>query len=365
MNDKGRPAIVLMIERIRSPARSTGKLAASSISPFQPGEQFMFRSSTGVAIAALALSACSGLAPRDPDLTPINPTAVLEMHMVNAGTADFPGFETTTLTYTRANMQRSESSSKGDGAISRFLDGDTTVRIERLDRKLAWTLDAKSKRAIECPLKGCPAPIPRKPPATKTEDDKSRDPECRLKSKATTVTVEPTGQKRSINGFDAEQYDIKWLATFRDNASRQSTSTISIDLWTTPATPQLTDATAFERAFAGKRDQILDIDGDTDRAMVLPAEVGRMINSYLSPHVSPTDRASFLAGAKKLDKVKGQTILMTVKWRLAGEACSMNEAMKDIGDKPLFTFTSEVKTKKLAPLHDSLFAPPKEYKLTK
>ena len=325
----------------------------------------MFRSSTGVAIAALALAGCSGLAPRDPDLTPINSTAVLEMHMVNAGTADFPGFETTTLAYTRANMQRSESSSKGDGVISRFLDGDTAVRIERLDRKLAWTLDAKNKRAIECPLKGCPAPIPRKPPAMKTGDDKSRDPECRLKSKATTVSVEPTGQKRSINGFDAEQYDIKWLVTFRDNASRQSTSTLSIDLWTTPATPRLTDATALEKAFAAKHDKMLGIDSDADRSTVLPVEVSRMINSYLSPNVSPADRANIIAGAKKLDKVRGQPILMTVKWRLAGEACAMNETMKDIGDKPLFTFTWEVKTKKLAPLHDSLFAPPKEYKLTK
>ena len=324
----------------------------------------MFRSSTGVAIGALALAGCSGLAPKNPDLTPINPTAVLEMHMVNTGTADFPGFETTTLTYTRANMQRSESSSKGDGVISRFLDGDTVVRIERLDRKLAWTLDAKNTRATECPLKGCPAPIPRKPPAMKT-DGKSRDPECRLKSQATTVSVEPTGQKRSINGFDAEQYDIKWLVTFRDNASRQSTSTVSIDLWTTPTTPPLTDATALEKAFAGKRDKILGIDSDTDQAIILPAEVTGMINSFLSPRVSPADRANVLAGAKKLDKVKGQPILMTVKWRLAGEACAMNEPMKDIGDKPLFTFTSEVKTRKLVPLHDSLFAPPKEYKITK
>lgn len=320
----------------------------------------MFRSSTGVALAALALAGCSSLSPRDPDLTPINPTAVLEMHMVNAGTADFPGFESTTLTYTRANMQRSESSSKGEGAISRFFEGDTAVRIERLDRKLAWTLDAKNKRAIECPLKGCPSPIPRKPPAMKS-DDASRDPECRLKSKATTVSVEPTGQKRSINGFDAEQYDIKWLVTFRDNASRQSASTVSIDLWTTPATQQLAEATALEKAFAGKHDKILGSDADTDRSMVLPAEVARMINSYLSPNVSPADRANVLAGVKKLDKMKGLPILMTVKWRLTGEAC----AMKDLGDKPLFTFISEVKTKKLAPLHDSLFAPPKEYKLTK
>lgn len=85
----------------------------------------------------------------------------------------------------------------------------------------------------------------------------------------------------------------------------------------------------------------------------------------MSANVNSTDRAKFLAGAKKLDKVKGQPILMNVKWGFAGEACSMDETMKDIGDRPLFTFLWEVKSHKLEPRHDSLFAPPKDYKRTK
>jgi len=43
----------------------------------------------------------------------------------------------------------------------------------------------------------------------------------------------------------------------------------------------------------------------------------------------------------------------------------MDETMKDVGSKPLFTFTSEVKTHKMQRLHDSLFVPPKGYKITK
>ena len=268
----------------------------------------MFRSSTNVVVAALFLAACSALKPTDPDLTPINATAVLETHMVNAGIPDFPAFDRTTLSYTRANVQRIESSLKGSGPISRFVDVETDTRIERLDRNLAWALHAKSKQVTECPLKGCPAPIPGKLPTKKPAgDDKTRDPACRLKIGNTTFTVEPTGQKRSINGFDT----------------------------------------------------------DTERMGVLPPEVGRMIGSYLSANVGPADRANFLAGAKKPDRVKGQPILMNVKWSFAGEACSMDETMKDIGDKPLFTFTSEVKSHRMAPLHDSLFAPPKGYKITK
>ncbi|MBI3526658.1 MAG: hypothetical protein HY067_01680 [Betaproteobacteria bacterium] len=325
----------------------------------------MFRSrASGVAIA-LVLAGCSGLAPKDPDPTPINPTAVMETHLVNAGIKGFPVFESTTRTYTRSNMQRSESTAGSAGTITRLLgSANADARIERLERKLAWTLDAKNKQYVECPLKGCPGPIPRKSPERKSADE-DRDAECRLKIGNTTFSVEPTGQQRSINGFDTEQYEVKWLVTFRDNASRKSTSTVSIDLWTTPVTPTMKDAMALEKAYARAHDKILGIDSDTDRMVVLPPEVGRMISSYLSPNVSPTDRAVFLAGAKKLDKVKGQPILMNVKWNFAGEACSMDETMKDIGDKPLFTFMSEVKSHRMEALHDSLFAPPKDYKRAK
>ncbi len=327
----------------------------------------MFRSTASRVAIALVLAGCSGLAQKDPDPTPVNPTAVTETHLVNEGIKGFPAFESTTRTYTRANMQRSESTVTGAGTFARFPGGASTdARIERLDRKLAWTLEAKNKRYSECPLKGCPASIARKPPEKKSaEDDKARNAACRLKISNTTVKVEPTGQKRSINGFDTEQYDVKWLVTFRDNVSRNSTSALSIDLWTTPATPALKDVTALEKTYARAHDKILGIDTDTDKTVVLPPEVGRMLNSHLSQYVSPTDRSNFLAGAKKLDKVKGQPILMNVTWRFTGEACSMDEAMKDIGDKPLFMFMSEVKSHKMEPLHDSLFAPLKDYKRAK
>lgn len=150
---------------------------------------------------------------------------------------------------------------------------------------------------------------------------------------------------------------------FRDNASRSATSTVSIDLWTTPVTTALRNAMTLETNYARMRDAIPDLGDAPDRSLKLPVEVGRMLNSYLSRTVSPTDRSNFLARAKVLDKVKGRPILMTVTWRFVGEACSMGETMKDVGNKPLFTFMSEVKSTKREALHDSLFAPPKGYQI--
>ena len=43
----------------------------------------------------------------------------------------------------------------------------------------------------------------------------------------------------------------------------------------------------------------------------------------------------------------------------------MDETMKDIGDRPLSPFIWEVKSHRMEPRHDSLFAPPKDYKRTK
>jgi hypothetical protein len=327
----------------------------------------MFRSAASGAVLALALGGCGGLPKMDPDRTPVNPTAVLETQMVNQGTKDFPAFEGVTLSYTRANMQRIEFSVKGNGTFTRLQGAaDSQARIERLDRRLAWMLDAKSRRYVECPIKGCAGPIPGKLPARKSADgDGGRDTQCRLKLGNTTVTVEPTGRKRNINGFDTEQYDVQWMVTFRDNVSRKATSTVTIDLWMTPVTPALKEAMTLEKTYARARAKFLGLDADTDRSVELPFEVGRMIGSFLSANVSPTDRSMFLAGARKLDNVSGQPILMNVKWSLAGDACSMDESMKDTGDKPLLTFTSEVKSHKMEPLHDSLFEPPKDYKRRK
>jgi hypothetical protein len=38
-----------------------------------------------------------------------------------------------------------------------------------------------------------------------------------------------------------------------------------------------------------------------------------------------------------------------------------DETMKDIADKPIFSFSAEVKSRKVEAVHDSVFSPPKNY----
>ncbi|HEX4984943.1 MAG TPA: hypothetical protein VFV71_02605 [Burkholderiales bacterium] len=320
--------------------------------------------SAAVLAAALLAAACAGTR-RDPDPTPLNPTAALEVRTAGSGMQDIPAFEGTVLTYTRANMRRTESRHKGGGAVARPADIESGPRIERLDRKLVWTLDDKARRARQCPLKGCPVPAPKKNPGVRPADGAGKDATCRLKTSNMVLIVEPTGKKRRLNGFDVTQYAVKWATTFHDNASRRSTGTVDLDIWTAETTGDLRDALAAEKAFEDAHGKLGGADAEADYFALLPPAAAKMIASYLAPSVSPTDRAAFLAGPKKADKVPGVPILTTVRWNFSGEACAGNALPPSEAGKPLFTLTSEVRVHRMEPRHDSLFAVPKDYKITK
>ncbi len=314
-------------------------------------------------LAALALSACSGLASKDPDFTPVNPTAVRETRVVSGGTRDFPEFESTRVSYTRADKRRNESSVRNSSASS-VAGEQKDIVIELLDQNIGLKLDASNRKAIKCPLARCAERAPAKSPTRQlTAAARSQKSACRLKVGSSALSVEPTGRKRNVNGFSAEQYDVKWIVTLRDNAAHESTSTISIDLWTTPMTPALQDAIALEQTYASSLDKILGSPSDANHAQFLPSEAALLIDRYLYASVTPADRKKFLGGAQGLHKAKGHPVLMHLKWHLSGDACSTGDSLKNLGDKPLFTFMSEVKVHTMAPLHESLFMPPRGYRV--
>ena len=317
----------------------------------------------GSALSAmvLLLGACAALVPREQDLTPVHPTAVLETRVSSEGTQGVPTHEHTTLSYTRAAMQRTESNVRGTGIFARLLYGDADLRIERLDRNLAWLLDTKNKKALECALKDCPGLKPKRP---RSRDATSRAPACRLKIADSAVMAKPTGRTRRINGFDADQYDVTWQVTLRDNASHKSLSTVRMEMWTTPAAPELRDAIALERAFFRSRSRLSGEPAGDDASALLPPEAGRMISERLASSISPTDRANLLASLSRPALITGQAILTSLEWRMAGEACTTDSGPKHSA-KPLLVFSAEVKTYRVAPLHDSLFMPPKGYTIAK
>ena len=322
------------------------------------------------AIAA-GVAACSTTqkAP-EPDTSPTNPTSVFETHVTNGGVLGIAPFESTEKHYVRTNMRREDNTMKGSGtfgAITSFFLGQDRTNIERLDRNVRWTLNNSKKEYTECPVHGCPLPPAKEKPAEeqKSEPKAKTESGCTMKIAKTNFNVNATGEKQEINGFSTNQYKVAWVVTLQDNTKRTTTSTLNIDMWTTPLTAEMRKALGveetFDKAYAASASQAQRV-AVKKSSDVLPQEVARMMQAYLSGGLSASDRDAFVKAGKQLEKIKGHPISTHLEWSMEGNACaSKDSASASTG--PILSFTIEVKSLKVEPAHDSLFSVPKDYKL--
>jgi hypothetical protein len=364
------------------------------------------RKSITLAFASAGIAACSTPPQEAPDTTPANPTAVLETVVTSGGIMGYLPFETNEKRWVRANMRRAEHSTKGTGTFSGFLvtamtgQGDTT--IARLDRNVAWTINHGRKEYAECPVHGCPTP-PAKPDPKAEEQKKNEprqqaEPDCVMRISRTSFDVKPTGQKRNLNGFDTEQYTVAWVVTMQDTQKRQTVSTLSMELWTSPVTPQMRQTFGIEESFnrayvtgMPRSKPAATVQGTAQGATeVLPADASRLMLGYLS-NLSPADRAAFVRAGKQLEQIKGYPIQTRLEWGVEGNACAPKEGSPssqrsqpadmagqaaaalgglfgskkdDAKDskKPILSFSTEVKSLKVEPVRDSVFNIPAGYK---
>ena len=329
------------------------------------------------------------------DNTPLNPTAVIEQQVASNGIKGFFPFESTERHYVRANMRRDESTFKGTGEFSSFLIGmRSDTEITRIDRKLKWSLNTEKQEYTECPLKGCIKPS-KHPPAKQNEakpPEAQHESGCTMHIAHTSFTVKETGQKKSINGFDTDEYKVAWVVSLRDKAARNTTSTLNLDVWTTPMTRAMRDALGVEDSYARSYSGAA---ADTGKPRILPADAARLMSTYLANSLKSGDLNAFLEAGKQMEKIKGYPISTHLSWNMAGNACAPKETrktedkssvpssseglvsglagmfaekkaedtVKAAEGEPILSLTFEVKTLKIEPQHDSMFTVPKNYKL--
>jgi hypothetical protein len=355
----------------------------------------MLRNLLGVIVIWVGIAGCATKPVKVADNTSLNPTAVIEQQVVNNGIKGFFPFESTERRYVRANMRRNESTLKGTGTFTGFLIGTRSeTEITRIDRKLQWSLNTEKEEYTECPLKGCLKPSKR-PPAKQNEakpPEAQHESGCTMHIAHTSFTVKATGQKKSINGFDTDEYQVAWVVNLHDKAARNTTSTLNMDIWTTPMTRAMRDTLGVEeiyaRAYAGAVT-------DTGKQQILPADAAKLISAYLASSLKPGDLNAFLDAGKQMEKIKGYPISTHLAWGMEGNACAPKETtdkssgksnptspgelvsglagmfaekktkntMKEAGGEPILSFTFEVKTLKIEPVHDSVFTVPKNYRL--
>jgi hypothetical protein len=350
-----------------------------------------------IAITTAGLAACA-TPPAAVDNTPENPTAVLETVVVNGGINGMFPFEINQKEYVRPNMRRDERNTKGTGTFSGFLvtriaGGGDGATITRLDQDKLWWLNLRKKEYTECPAHGCPVPPAAEQEEKKREEEQAKEEPkqqteegCVARVTSNNFDVKPTGEKKSINGFDSSQYTAAWVIKLQDPKKRTTTSTVSFDVWTTQLAPQMRQAFAveqqFNKAYVGREMP------SVDRSQVMPPEVIKMMTGYLSS-MRPADRAALNNATRQLAKIQGHPVYTHIEWRMEGDACgdkgpseqsssqpsmtSMSGVISNIGGllgkkeekagpKPILSFTYEVKALGVQPVRDSAFAVPAGYK---
>ena len=360
----------------------------------------MLRNLPGIIVICAGIAGCATKpATIVADTTPVNRTAVIEHQIVNNGIMGMFPFEGTDLHYVRTNMRRDESTVKGTGTFSGFLIGTRSdADIIRLDRKVKWSLNTEKAEYTECPLKGCvkPSKVPpkEKQPAQQPPEAK-HEPGCTMRIAHTSFTVKSTGQKKTINGFETNEYQVAWVVNLHDKESRNTTSALNIDIWTTPMSGAMRDALSieedFDRAYNGAV-------AETGKQQILPADASKLISAYLVSMMKSGDLKAFLDAGRQLEKIKGYPISTHLDWSLEGNACAPKEAkqaeaqssspsaptsvsglvsgfagmfaqkktedsVKAAAAEPILSFSFEVKKLAIEPVHDSEFMVPKNYKL--
>ena len=343
-------------------------------------------------------SAVATPSPAAADLSPALPTAIHVSVVSSDGIAGFFPFESTSTTSTRANMQREEAAMKGTGTVSRFLmPNSATATITRLDRRLVYGLDIPRSQYTECPLGGCPVPAaePKRDPQQPREPQSAREQGCTMKVASNSFNVKPTAQRRAINGFDTEHYAVDWTVALEDPNKRRSTLQLTIDFWTTPATPALRDAMAVEATYARAAAAALQRQtGAAAAAAALPPQFLETMNRYFAQSMTASERAALFNVARQMERIKGQPILSQFKLFYRGNACGgaaqdesgaarsgggMAGALAGLlgggggggggggaaaggAERPLLSFTQEVKSWRVEPVRDSQFSPPPKFK---
>lgn len=357
----------------------------------------MLRKLLAIIAISIGVAGCATKPVAISDDTPQHPTAVIEQQIVSNGIKGFLPFETNDRHYVRATMRRDESTFKGTGTFTGFLVGTRSdTEITRIDRKLQWALYTEKQEYTECPLKGCikPAKHPPKQEQAEKPPQAKHEPGCTMHIAHTSFTVKATGQKKTINGFDTEEYQAAWVVKLRDNSARISTSTLGLDIWTTPMTGAMRDALAVEESYAHALNGAV---AETGKPQMIPADAAKLISAYLASSLKPGDLKAFLEAGKQMEKIKGYPISTHLAWDMEGNACAAKEtkdakkdksspppanagdlvsglagifaqkkteeSMKESANEPILSFTFEVKKLAIEPVHDGEFTVPKNYRL--
>lgn len=330
----------------------------------------------------------AGRADALPDLTavvPAAPTAVVENSYSIEGVI-LPTARGTSRTGTRADMRRSDSMVSFDNRLlNAFAGTQRSADIVRVDRRLVWTLEPASRQYTECPITGCATGAQKPAEERKPEQPaKPREPECPVTLKTNDLKVAASGERKTLNNFATERYQISWTVEIEDRQGRRNSNKVLVDLWNTPEAGVVRDVQQLTETYERRYQSALN-SGENPIGRYVPREVLAAMSAMMK-NIDPKDARTAAAWSAELRKVRGYPILTTMTWNSDGSVCGDSTARggstgaPSLGgllsgimgggrtatgagapNVPLVTFSNEVKTLAIRPVSDSLFVPPPDF----
>ncbi len=206
--------------------------------------------------------------------------------------------EGTTTLVVSGDKMRQDSATKFTGRLAKRFTGEEGMKaasITRIDRRLSYQIDFRSKSYTEIPFesfKDLMGEMPSAGEAERPPEAERREPP--LKCDPVQVEANRTGRKEDVNGFPSEEAVVTGTQACHNEESKQTCKNIyTLDTWATPVTPQLQELQAFNARLA----EAMGLDAQEMQAMAKAAQ-GAM--SQLGQ--------GFGAVYKELSKVKGYPV---------------------------------------------------------
>ena len=335
---------------------------------------------SGPAAPAASDGAQPTLAERPADSGPSAPTAVIEETFTLDGVV-MPVTRGQSRVETRADRRRTDSAVTFDNWLMRRLAPDgRTSDIVRVDRQLVWNLVPTRREYTECPLGGCRSGKQGETTQPPADQPQQREPDCPVKLTANDLKVQPTGDRRAVNGFQTERYRVGWMIQLTDDAGQSVRNQVDLDLWTTPETGAVKEVQTLNDAF-NRRYAAALAGSDSPVARFLPKNVSSAMSSLMR-NIDRNDKQTLARWEAELKKLRGYPIETTMTWAADGRICEAGRGAaqpsaaslggqlagmlggrkSDGGPTPLITFHHEVRSLAVKPVADSVFSPPADYR---
>ena len=355
-----------------------------------------------VAMISAALTACASTP--EVDNTPLIRTAVITTEIQNGGVKGFMANETLERFHVMDEISRVDSEFQFTGGVlSRVGGKKSKSEILRLDRGLEWDMDNRKKTYRECPIGGCKTASfgfegIMGDDQFESEDDQLDDA-CEIVITDNSLSSKPSGQTRTINGFNASEHLFTWNIEGEDSEGNTMRNEITLSSWMTPIEGSVQEALTMKVAFDENYQRAINNEIPDGVYEVLPREAAEVLTKFMTAGMSEAEKSELWEKFADLQAPSGYPVSTKFQWNSRNDTCaapeepeaeddqldtgSLSGLLKSVGSqivkqevkkreeakkreialRPVFSLVTEVKSIEIKDIRESQLTVPANYKL--